>query len=46
MQLLSADAKLFFWPKGWKNHPQKLLRNTTLYYQTAQKVEFRFQNVA
>ena len=40
MQLFSADAKLSFFKntffltaKSWKNHPQKLLRNTQIFFQ-------------
>ena len=61
MQLFSADPIMFkkiivfFLPtKGWKNHPQKLLRKTQIHFfpltastaQMAQTEEFMFQNVA
>ena len=61
MQLFSADAAMFlkktlniFLPtKSWKNHPQKLLRNTQIHFffltastaQMAQTEEYMFQNL-
>ena len=49
MQLFSADAKLFL--KILKKPPPKVAQKyskkiSALYCQTAQKEEFRFQNVA
>jgi hypothetical protein len=59
MQLFSADTKMFsnnflLPAKSWKNHPQKLLRNTQIHFffltassaQAAQTEECMFQNVA
>ena len=54
MQLFSVDAKLFsifFYHKKLKKPPPKVAQKyskkfSALYCQTAQKEEFRFQNVA